>query len=66
MLKKEEAMEETKTRLRHIGTSKGVILNSKILYSIDAKVGDEFSVSANKNKIVLTKADKNGEKEKRN
>ena len=51
-------MEETKTRLRYIGTSKGVILNSKILYSIDAKVGDEFSVSANKNKIVLIKAAK--------
>lgn len=60
-------MEETKTRLRYIGTSKGVILNSKILYSIDAKIGDEFSVSANKNKIVLTKVGETDEgKEKRN
>lgn len=61
------AMEEIKTKLRHIGDSKGVILNSKILYSIDAKVGDEFSVSANKNKIVLTKVgETDEEKEKRN
>lgn len=48
-------MQEIKTKLRYIGSSKGVILNSKVLYSIGANVGDEFSVSANKNRIVLIK-----------
>lgn len=48
-------MEQIKTKLRRIGDSKGVIINSKVLYENNANLGDEFIVSADKKKIVLTK-----------
>lgn len=53
---------ETKatTKLRKIGGSAGVILDAKVRYKAEIEIGDEFDISAQKEKIVLTKLNKKG------
>ena len=54
---------KTTTKLRQIGGSAGVILDAKVRYKAEIEIGDEFDISAQKEKIVLTKINK-GDAEK--
>lgn len=51
---------KTTTKLRKIGGSAGVILDAKVRYKAEIEIGDEFDISAQKEKIVLTKLNKKG------
>ena len=49
-------MENTNTKkIRKVGNSSGVLLDSKILYKSELQIGDELEVKCSKNKIILTK-----------
>lgn len=43
------------TKIRNIGNSKGVIINTKDLYKAELDSGDQVNVKAEKDKIILTK-----------
>lgn len=51
---------KTTTKLRQVGNSACVILDAKVRYKAEIEIGDEFDVSAQKEKIVLTKLNKKG------
>lgn len=51
---------ETKT-IRRVGSGTGILLDNKILFKSELKLGDELEYKCSKNKIVFRKAEDKGE-----
>ena len=49
-----------KTKVRKIGNSSGIILNSTVLEHLDAKVGDSLNLTLNNNTVILKKPVRKG------
>jgi antitoxin component of MazEF toxin-antitoxin module len=45
-------------KIIRVGNGTGVLIDAKMLYKSDLRIGDQLEVKCSKNKIILTKKEK--------